>query len=85
MYAIRSYYGFRTQLDYLDFMRVRAEVKSIERCGDGTFCVTVAEGQMYETQTVIFATGAYGQTLDVPGEKEFEMRGLCYSASYNFV
>ncbi|MBN1564026.1 MAG: FAD-dependent oxidoreductase [Anaerolineae bacterium] len=71
---------FRTQLDYLDFMRVRAEVNGIERRDDGTFCVLVAEGQTYNTQTIIFATGAYGQRLGVPGEDEFELRGLCYSA-----
>ncbi len=71
---------FRTQLDYLDFMRVRAQVTSIERLEDGTFRVLVAEGHTYDTQTIIIATGAYGQLLNVPGEEEFEMRGLCYSA-----
>lgn len=70
---------FRTQLDYLEFMRVRAEVKQIEPSQDG-YCVTVAEGQTYETQTIILATGAAGEMLHVPGEAEFEMKGLCYSA-----
>lgn len=70
---------FRGQLDYLDFMRVRAQVMALEAIEDG-FRVTVADGQVYETRTVIVATGAAGALLNVPGEREFEMRGLCYSA-----
>ena len=29
---------------------------------------------------LVVATGAWGQRLEVPGEKEYMMRGLCYSA-----
>lgn len=71
---------FSTQLDYLDFMRVRALVRKIEPMDSGGFRVIVMDGKEYETQTIILTTGAYGQTLGVPGEKEFELRGLCYSA-----
>lgn len=70
---------FRSQLDYLDFMRVRSTVTSIAQTDDG-FRVTVADGKFFDTQTIIFATGAVGELLNVPGEREFEMRGLCYSA-----
>lgn len=70
---------FQTQLDYLDFMRVRASVSLIEPL-DGGFRVTVADGKQYDTQTLIIATGAVGKRLNVPGEDEFEMKGLCYSA-----
>lgn len=70
---------FRAQLDYLDFMRVRSEVTRLEAIADG-FRVTVADGKTYDTRTVIVATGAVGELLHVPGEREFEMRGLCYSA-----
>jgi len=70
---------FRSQLDYLDFMRVRSTVTSIAQTDDG-FRVTVADGKFFDTQTIIFATGAVGDLLNVPGEREFEMRGLCYSA-----
>jgi alkyl hydroperoxide reductase subunit F len=70
---------FRTQLDYLDFMRVRAEVTLIDTIEDG-FRVNVADGKTYDTRTIIFATGAAGEYLNIPGEKEFEMKGLCYSA-----
>lgn len=70
---------FRTQLDYLDFMRVRAAVNRIERLNGG-FRVVVTDGKSYETQTVILATGTAGEKLNVRGESEFEMKGLCYSA-----
>ncbi len=70
---------FRTQLDYLDFMRVRSTVTSITPI-EGGFRVTVADGKSYESKTIIFATGAVGEQLNVPGEREFEMKGLCYSA-----
>ena len=69
---------FRSQLDYLDFMRVRSTVTSIVPIEDG-FRVTVADGKSYESRTVILATGATGELLNVPGEREFEMKGLCYS------
>ena len=70
---------FRTQLDYLDFMRVRSSVTQIEPI-EGGFRVTVADGKLYDTRALIVATGAAGETLGVPGEREYEMRGLCYSA-----
>ncbi len=70
---------FQTQLDYLDFMRVRATVSQIERLDEG-FRVTVADGKQHDAQTLIIATGAVGERLNVPGEREFEMKGLCYSA-----
>jgi thioredoxin reductase len=70
---------FRTQLDYLDFMRVRSTVTSIKKI-EGGFQVAVRDGKSYDTQTIILATGAHGEMLKVPGEAEFEMKGLCYSA-----
>jgi alkyl hydroperoxide reductase subunit F len=70
---------FRTQLDYLDFMRVRSAVTAIEQI-EGGFRVRVADGKTHDTQTLIVATGAAGEMIRVPGEEEYEMRGLCYSA-----
>ncbi len=70
---------FRSQLDYLDFMRVRTAVNRIERLNEG-FRVVVTGGKSYETETVILATGTVGEKLNVRGEAEFEMKGLCYSA-----
>ncbi len=70
---------FRTQLDYLEFMRVRSSVSQIERI-EGGFRVTVADGKHYDTLTLILAMGARGEYMNIPGEKEFEMKGLCYGA-----
>lgn len=70
---------FRAQLDYLEFMRVRALVTKIVPI-EGGYRVSVADGHDYETQALIVATGAAGEQLNVPGEKEYEMLGLCYSA-----
>ena len=70
---------FRTQLDYLDFMRIRSAVTKIEPI-EGGFRVHIADGKTFETRTVIYATGSYGEHLNVPGEDQFEMKGLCYSA-----
>lgn len=70
---------FRAQLDYLDFMRVRASVNKVEPI-EGGYRVYISDGKYHDTETIIIATGAVGAHLDVPGEKEFEMKGLCYSA-----
>ncbi len=69
---------FRTQVEYLDFMRVRTLVSRIEPRDDG-FAVILHDGKAHETRTVLLTTGAQGEMLGVPGEAEFEMKGLCYS------
>ena len=55
------------------------KVEKIEG-GDGSFKVTTREEKTYEAKAIIVATGARGRLMDVPGEKDFMMRGLCYSA-----
>jgi thioredoxin reductase len=70
---------FRTQLDYLNFMRIRALVTKIEPIEDG-FRVHITDGKTHDARTLILAMGAAGEKLHVPGESEFEMKGLCYSA-----
>ena len=42
--------------------------------------VHLAEGEKLETKAVILATGAQQQWLDVPGERQYLSKGLCYSA-----
>lgn len=70
---------FANEVDYLDFSRVFDKAEKVEKL-DGHFKVTTREGKTYETRALIVATGALGRLLEVPGEKEFMMRGLCYSA-----
>lgn len=70
---------FVNEIEYLDFSRVMDKVERIERTPDG-YNVTVRGGMDYSARALLIATGANGRRLNVPGEKEFMMRGLCYSA-----
>jgi alkyl hydroperoxide reductase subunit F len=70
---------FRSELEYLDFARHMEPVDKIQKTEDGFSLITRGGGEL-ETKAVIIATGAKQLRLKVPGEKEFMMRGLCYSA-----
>lgn len=70
---------FRSELEYLDFARHMEAVERVSK-KDGTFTVTTKGGADLEARAVIIATGARQVRMDVPGEKEFTMKGLCYSA-----
>lgn len=70
---------FRSELEYLDFAR---HIESVEKVGkkDGHFVVATRSGAELEAKAVILATGTRQVRMNVPGEKEFTMKGLCYSA-----
>jgi NADH-dependent peroxiredoxin subunit F len=70
---------FRNELEYLDFARQMSKIEKISARDDGGFDVTT-EGGIVSGMAVIVATGARMERLNVPGEKEFLMRGLGYSA-----
>jgi alkyl hydroperoxide reductase subunit F len=70
---------FRSELEYLDFARHMEPVDKITR-QEGVFSVQTRGGGELLTKAVIIASGTKQQWLNVPGEKEFIMRGLCYSA-----
>ena len=70
---------FKSELEYLDFARQMESVDVIEKRLDG-FIVRTRGGGELEARAVIIATGTKQKRLDVPGEREFMMRGLCYSA-----
>ncbi|HET7011461.1 MAG TPA: NAD(P)/FAD-dependent oxidoreductase [Anaerolineales bacterium] len=70
---------FANEVEYLEFARVLDKAEKVEKTGD-TFRVSTRNGASYEAKTLLVATGALGQRLEVPGEKEYMMRGLCYSA-----
>jgi thioredoxin reductase len=84
---------FSSQIEYLDFARTFDKVDKVEAMDDSPsplgfgsgglragFVVHTRKGKDYEAKALIIATGARGQMLEVPGEREFMMRGLCYSA-----
>lgn len=70
---------FRTELEYLDFARHIEVVENVEK-KDGHFVVTTVGGKAFEARAVILATGTRQVRMNVPGEKEYTMKGLCYSA-----
>jgi thioredoxin reductase len=71
---------FSREIEYLDFLRVMDNAESVEAISGG-YQVTVSGGHAYKARTLIVATGTKGQLLEVPGEREFMMRGLGYSAA----
>ena len=72
--------AFRRQLDYLDFVRHFDRVTEVMPKED-YFVVVTTDGDRFEGRTLIIATGAKPQRLDVPGARRLAGRGLSYSAS----
>jgi alkyl hydroperoxide reductase subunit F len=70
---------FRSELEYLDFARHMEPVSKIEPRHDHFVILTKGGGEL-EARAIIIASGARQERLNVPGEKEFIMKGLCYSA-----
>jgi alkyl hydroperoxide reductase subunit F len=70
---------FRNELEYLDFARHMDGVDKVSR-KNGDFVVHTRSGADLEAHALIVATGAKQVRMGVPGEKEFTMKGLCYSA-----
>ena len=54
-------------------------VTKVSKLDDG-FLVETKSGESYQTRAVILANGVRLRWLDVPGEKEFLSKGVCYSA-----
>ena len=70
---------FRSELEYLEFARKLDTAEKVTKEGD-RFVIATRNGDKLEAKAVVLATGARQVRLNVPGEKEFTMRGLCYSA-----
>lgn len=70
---------FANEIDYLEFAREFDKAEMVQKIENG-FKVTTKGGKSYEAKAIIVATGAIGRRLEVPGERQFMMRGLCYSA-----
>ena len=70
---------FRSELEYLKFARHMEPVERIDQAESG-FALRTRGGGELQARAVILATGTRQQRLTVPGEKDFIMRGLCYSA-----
>ena len=70
---------FKSELEYLKFARHMDTVEQVTKEDDG-FTVMTRDGSKLKTKAVIIATGTRQKRLDVPGEKKYIMKGLCYSA-----
>ncbi len=70
---------FRSEVDYLEFARHMEGVDHISKDGDIFKVVTKGGGEL-QSRAIIVATGTRQKRLEVPGEKEYIMKGLCYSA-----
>jgi len=70
---------FRHQLDYLDFARCFDRVVKVTP-EEKRFLVETIDGDQFEGRTLIVATGAKPERLNVPGESRLAGRGLSYSA-----
>ncbi|MBF8257535.1 MAG: Pyr redox 2 protein [Anaerolineales bacterium] len=58
---------FANEVEYLEFARTLDKAEKVDKI-DGGYRVSTRGGQTYETLTLLVATGAFGQRLDVPGE-----------------
>ncbi len=69
---------------YIDHLM--SEVEKIEAV-EGGFSITTSELQRYFAKTLIIATGMTRRKLKVPGEEEFQRRGVFYGniQDYSFV
>lgn len=70
---------FKSELEYLKFTRHMEPVEKVEKSDDGFVVHTKGGGELL-AKAIIIATGAQQQWLDVPGEREYLSKGLCYSA-----
>lgn len=70
---------FKSELEYLDFARHMEKVVKVAMEGEN-FAIHTEGGGKLDAKAVIVASGTKQMLLRVPGEKEFMMKGLCYSA-----
>jgi alkyl hydroperoxide reductase subunit F len=70
---------FKQELEYLDFAHRMDKVTRVNKTDRG-FSVETKGGELIETKCVIAANGVNQRWLEIPGEKEFLGKGICYSA-----
>ncbi|MCB2179830.1 NAD(P)/FAD-dependent oxidoreductase [bacterium] len=70
---------FKQELEYLDFAHQMDQVTHVSKIKGG-FSVETRSGNFYEAKALILANGVSQRWLEIPGEKEFMGKGICYSA-----
>lgn len=77
--AIKLKKHLEAQRDDIDLF-IGKNVDKVNKNDDGTFDVVVGE-EVYKTKTVIICSGGRHRRLGVPGEEEFEGRGVAFCAT----
>ena len=54
------------------------KVATIEKKDEGHFVVTMEDGTAHEGKAVLVASGVHPRMLDIPGEKEYRLKGVSY-------
>lgn len=70
---------FKQELEYLDFAHRMDKATWVTKLDQG-FSVETKSGEKFEAKTLILANGVSQRWLEIPGEKEFRGKGICYSA-----
>jgi thioredoxin reductase len=70
---------FSREIEYLDYALKIDNVENIDAIERG-YAVRLSSGALLRSRALIICTGSKAQLLNVPGEREYMMRGLCYSA-----
>lgn len=70
---------FRSHAEALGTEFYEGEVSEISAENNG-YKVTLADGTVFDTKTVVYAAGASHRRLDIKGEEEFSGRGVSYCA-----
>jgi len=72
---------FQDQLLHHHYVDHRIATVVSVRKSKKAFLVKILSGEEYRSLAVIIATGMVRNRLNVPGEKRFTRRGICYAAS----
>ena len=70
---------FASEIRYLDFARVLEKAETVQAIAGG-YRVTTSDSKAYDSQALLIATGTEPRFLNIPGEREYLMRGLYFSA-----
>ncbi len=72
---------FKEHAAHYNIPFIEEHMDSIEKNKEGKFLAKIANGKTIEAKAVIIATGTTRKNLNVPGEKEFENKGVSYCAT----
>lgn len=69
---------FKTHLDSYGPEIIERPVSEIKKREEGGFAVQTDDGKEYLCKSIIIATGVHPKELNIPGEKEYRLKGVSY-------